>query len=131
MKERIRAHRLRRGDAFVTIEEPLELGGRIMDLPSDARVCLVECLTVWLGNLMHHGKELDGFLEELYRVVGDPPCELVLVTNETGLGIVPPDPMSRRFRDRAGWMNQRVASLADRVVLLVAGIPLALKGDLP
>lgn len=80
---------------------------------------------------MHYEKDLEAYLEELYRVVDDPPCELILVTNETGLGIVPADPMSRIFRDRAGWMNQRLALLADRVVLLVAGIPLAIKGTLP
>ena len=131
MQARIRAHQARRSGQFITIEEPLQLSGRIMNLPSDVRVCLVDCLTVWLGNLMHYEKDLEAYLEELYRVVDDPPCELILVTNETGLGIVPADPMSRIFRDRAGWMNQRLALLADRVVLLLAGIPLAIKGTLP
>lgn len=102
-----------------------------MSLSSDVSVCLIDCLTVWLGNLMHYEKNLEAYLEDLYRMVDAPPCELVLVTNETGLGIIPADSMSRAFRDRAGWMNQRLATLADRVILLVAGIPLALKGTLP
>jgi len=130
MKKRIKAHQARRSGEFITIEEPLELSERIMSMASGVDVCLIDCLTVWLGNLMHYEKNLETYLEDLYRVVESPPCELILVTNETGLGIIPTDSMSRTFRDRAGWMNQRLAVLADRVVLLVAGIPLALKGTL-
>ncbi len=131
MEERIKLHQERRSDLFTTIEEPLELGTRIANLDEDTTLCLVDCLTVWLGNLLHYEKEIETYLEELYSVLANPPCEVVLVTNELGLGLIPPTALGRIFRDQAGWMNQRLAQLADRVILLVAGLPLAIKGELP
>ncbi len=131
MKARIAAHQERRVGAFTTIEEPIEIGQAIATLSPTYSVCLIDCLTVWLGNLLYHEKDLQEYLASFYEVLAHPPCELVIVTNETGLGIIPGDPLSRTFRDEAGWMNQRVAKIADRVILLVAGIPLAIKGELP
>jgi len=131
MKARIAAHQERRVGAFTTIEEAIEIGQAIANLSGEYSVCLIDCLTVWLGNLLYHEKDLKKYLTDFYDVLANPPCELVIVTNETGLGIIPGDQMSRVFRDEAGWMNQRVAQLADRVILLVAGIPLAIKGELP
>ncbi len=131
MADRIRRHREDRAKRFTTIEEPLDLAGALTRLPADCEVALIDCLTVWLGNLMHrHGPqpepyaEIDAFIAALHQ----PPCPLIIVTNELGSGIVPPDAATRCFRDHAGWLNQRVALLANRVVLVACGLPLVLKG---
>ena len=131
MEERIERHRRERGDLFVIVEEPLDLAGAIGSLPLDTGVALVDCLTVWLGNLFHHLGDVDlespqigAFLE----VLEDPPCALILVTNEVGMGLIPPDALSRRFRDVAGLLNQEVARRAHRVVFTVCGIPMVVKG---
>ena len=131
MEERIERHRRERGDLFVTVEEPLDLAGAIGSLPLDTGVALVDCLTVWLGNLFHHLGDVDlespqigAFLE----ILEDPPFSLILVTNEVGMGLVPPDALSRRFRDVAGLLNQEVARRAHRVVFTVCGIPMVVKG---
>ncbi|NCC66249.1 MAG: adenosylcobinamide kinase/adenosylcobinamide phosphate guanyltransferase, partial [Spirochaetia bacterium] len=89
-------------------------------------------LTVWLGNLLHHQGLVDKRykqMDDLYEVLKNPQCDLLLITNETGLGLIPADAESRAFRDLAGWMNQDLASLAQNVILLVAGLPWALKGE--
>ncbi len=130
MRERIRKHRDSRGGAFETVEEPLDPGGAIRSLAGDVEVAVVDCLTVWLGNLMHRCGQLDGGLPQvasLLEAVRDPPCDLVIVTNEVGMGIVPHNDMARSFRDIAGGVNQEVAALADRVVLMVSGVPVVIK----
>ena len=133
MKARIAAHQRDRADRFITIEEPIDLAKAIRDLPPSVEVCIVDCLTVWLGNLLHHqgipDKRFDQ-MNDLYEELKKAKCELLLITNETGLGLIPADAESRAFRDLAGWMNQDLAALAQNVILLVAGLPLALKGDL-
>ncbi len=131
MKERIERHRRERGDLFVTLEEPLDLAGAIGSLPSDTGVALVDCLTVWLGNLFHHLGDVDlesPAIWDFLRVLEEPPFSLILVTNEVGMGLVPPDVLSRRFRDVAGLVNQEVARRAHRVVFTVCGIPMVIKG---
>ncbi|MGE4584374.1 MAG: bifunctional adenosylcobinamide kinase/adenosylcobinamide-phosphate guanylyltransferase [Sphaerochaeta sp.] len=133
MKARIKAHQDDRAGRFLTREEPLQLAQAIEALPASVEVCVIDCLTVWLGNLFYHAGIPNGrFAEQsaLYAVLEHPPCELLLVTNETGLGLIPADAQSRAFRDVAGWMNQDIARIADTVILLVAGLPLALKGSL-
>ncbi len=132
MKARIAAHQQDRGDRFITIEEPIDLAKAIKELPPSVEVCVVDCLTVWLGNLLHHeGIPSKRFsqMDELYEVLRHPPCDILLVTNETGLGLIPADAESRSFRDLSGWMNQDLAQIARNVILLVAGLPLALKGE--
>jgi adenosylcobinamide kinase/adenosylcobinamide-phosphate guanylyltransferase len=134
MKERISQHREERDGQFYTIEEPLDLPRALIALRSGTEVGIVDCLTVWLGNLYHHfpdeeekvGLQVDAFLEHLDH----PVCDLILVTNEVGWGIVPENPMARSFRDRAGYLNRSVARKATHVYLLCCGIPLPLKGDL-
>jgi adenosylcobinamide kinase/adenosylcobinamide-phosphate guanylyltransferase len=135
MKERVSRHREERGDQFHTIEEPLELPRVLTVLPGDTEVGVVDCLTVWLGNLYHHfqGEEekvqvqVDAFLDHLAQ----PVCDLILVTNEVGWGIVPENPLARSFRDMAGYLNRRVAAKAATVYLLCCGLPLTLKGEPP
>ena len=130
MKERIAAHQKDRADRFITIEEPLALAQAIHELPPSVEVCVVDCLTVWLGNLLYHKKDTAKEIQNLMEVLKDPPCDILLVTNETGLGIIPSDAESRAFRDIAGWMNQDIAAISKNVILLVAGLPLALKGEI-
>lgn len=130
MKERIAAHQKDRADRFITIEEPLALAQAIHELPPSVEVCVVDCLTVWLGNLLYHKKDTAKEIQNLMAVLKDPPCDILLVTNETGLGIIPSDAESRAFRDIAGWMNQDIAAISKNVILLVAGLPLALKGEI-
>lgn len=130
MRERIRRHREARGESFTTVEEPLELGPAIRSLPAGTEVAVVDCLTVWLGNLMHRRPSGDAGLPQVasfLEAVRDPPCDLVIVTNEVGMGIVPDNEAARRFRDLAGALNQEIAALADRVVLMVSGVPVVVK----
>ena len=131
MARRIEAHRARRGEGWRTVEAPLRLAEAIRR-ESVPRTCLlVDCLTVWLGNLMHHGHDVDtaraALLESLAAAAGP----VVLVANEVGLGIVPDNATARAFRDHAGRLNQAVAGLAGRVYFVAAGLPVRLKGGGP
>lgn len=131
MKKRIIAHQCERNNSFVTKEEPIAIAQTLRSLPKSTEVVLIDCLTVWLGNLFYHkgiGESEFDEVTEFLKVLEHPPCSLVIVTNETGLGIIPADAESRAYRDCAGRLNQKVAALADRVVMLVAGIPVTIKG---
>jgi adenosyl cobinamide kinase/adenosyl cobinamide phosphate guanylyltransferase len=126
MAERIAAHRARRGPQWHTIEAP-------RDLPAALASCqrmpiLVDCLTLWLTNLMLGDADIDSETARLEEALAAAEAPVVLVANEVGYGIVPDQPLGRRFRDLQGTLNQRMAAQADRVVLMVAGLPLALKG---
>ncbi len=131
MRLRIAKHQAERGDAFRTVESPVALAEGIRSLAGQVDVVVVDCLTVWLGNLMYKQEAtVDGIpeaLAHLLALLADPPMDLILVTNEVGLGIIPGDAMSREYRDLAGIMNQRVAAVASEVVLVVCGLPLVLK----
>ena len=134
MRQRIAAHQAERGEQFLTVEEPLDLAGAIRRVPTGTNVALVDCLTVWLGNLMHHHGDDPRWYSEidaLLAVLRNPPLNIVLVTNEVGMDIVPENAMARRFRDIQGSMNQKVAEVADVVAFAVCGLPIALKGSLP
>ena len=128
MASRIEAHRARRGAGWRTVEAPLELAQAVRRESTPEACLLVDCLTVWLGNLLHHGNDpgaaREDLLESLRRAAGP----VVLVANEVGLGIVPDNPMARAFRDHAGRLNQSVAALANRVYFVAAGLPLTLRG---
>jgi adenosylcobinamide kinase / adenosylcobinamide-phosphate guanylyltransferase len=130
MSERIGLHRQERGDGFTTVEEPLYLDRALRKLPEGTSVVLLDCLTVWLGNMMHHFSEssdMEARIAALLEVLSDPPCDIILVSNEVGMGIVPENAMARRFRDLAGTINRRVAERAHQAYLLCSGIPLVLK----
>ncbi len=180
MRLRIARHRAERAERFETLEEPLDPGAILRQPPPGVDVILLDCLTVWIGNLMHHQgqdvslddapfRTLFDALENLAKpqrttrrsslhsgippaivelegrapsrplsasgIVHDalakPPCDVILVTNEVGMGIVPDNPMARRFRDLAGGINARAAELADQVIFMVSGIPLRLKPPRP
>ena len=132
MRQRIGKHREERGDQFTTVEEPIALDRALRELPAGTDVVLLDCLTVWTGNLMHYAegrgegeidKQVERFLDELHH----PPCDIIIVSNEVGMGIVPENAMARRFRDIAGIINQRVASLSTEAWLLCSGLPIRLK----
>lgn len=128
MAERIAAHRAERGDAWRTIEEPLELAAVLMRHADDARPILVDCLTLWLSNLMHKDRDIDAATAALLSALDHRTGETVFVANEVGLGIVPDNALARRFRDAQGTLNRKVAARADRVIFMAAGLPLTLKG---
>ena len=128
MASRIEAHRARRGASWRTVEVPLELPEAIRGESALQTCLLVDCLGVWLGNLMHHGRCVDLAGEDLLDALRSAAGPVVLVANEVGLGIVPDNAMARAFRDHAGWLNQSVAALARRVYFVAAGLPLTLKG---
>ncbi len=134
MRARIRRHREDRDPSFLTIEEPLDPAKALRSLPRDVEVAVIDCLTVWLGNLMHHCGDEGGEppeLRGLLALLAAPPCDLVIVTNEVGMGIVPGEPLARRFRDLAGRINQEVAKRANVVILMVSGIPIIVKQEAP
>ena len=134
MEAKIRHHQEDRPAHWKTLEEPLELARVLMDNGEKFDLMLVDCLTVFVSNLMEGAqtdagsmeRRIEAFLEALRLV----PAAVVLVSNEVGSGVVPPYPAGRIYRDALGEPNQRVAAIADNVVLMVAGLPLALKGSI-
>jgi len=131
MRARIAAHRARRGESWRTVEEPHDLAGALLRETGDGFHVLVDCLTLWVANLMEAGREVEdetsALLDALAHIMGP----VVLVSGEVGLGIIPADPLPRRFADALGVVNQRVAAAVDRVVLVAAGLPLVLKAEQP
>jgi adenosylcobinamide kinase/adenosylcobinamide-phosphate guanylyltransferase len=132
MAERIRHHRERRkahsgGVAWETVEAPLDLVGRLADVARPGRPILVDCLTLWLSNLMLAEADVTAEIGGLLGALPALESPLVLVANEVGLGIVPENALARAFRDHAGQLNQAIAAIADRVVFVAAGLPLLLK----
>jgi adenosyl cobinamide kinase/adenosyl cobinamide phosphate guanylyltransferase len=128
MAARIRSHRERRGAQWRTIEAPRELA-KALAACGDGPV-LVDCLTLWLSNLMLAEANVEEETAQLEETLAATKGPLVLVANEVGSGIVPSYPLGRRFRDMQGILNQRMAARSERVILMVAGLPLALKGTL-
>lgn len=131
--DRIEAHRQARGDHWRCIEEPLELAPIIRENPVDADGVLVDCMTIWLSNVLH--KDGEGAFEKrkqaLLEALRAARQSVIMVSNEVGMGIVPDNELGRIFRDLAGWLNQALAAEADTVVFLVAGLPMVLKGRVP
>ncbi len=127
MSDRIRRHQVERDASWRTLEEPLD----IAPLLEREGVVLVDCLTLWLSNLLerHGDGDLTAERERLVQAVATASNPLVLVTNEVGLGLVPMHPLGRRFRDESGWLGQALAQVCDEVVLVACGLPLMLKGQ--
>lgn len=130
MAERIEKHRKDRGSAWDTYEEPLAVAELLRKLSGRYQVALLDCLTLWLSNTMAHTESDAAVVErtdDLVRSLRDFGGTCIVVSNEVGLGIVPDNPLARKFRDLAGMMNQKAARLADEVYFLAAGIPLKMK----
>lgn len=130
MGQRIEMHRHERGERFTTVEEPLNPAKVLNPAVTNMDFALLDCLTVWLGNLMHHrGQNAYPYNEvhSLLKAIEAPPCDVVIVSNELGMGLVPENAMGRWFRDVAGRLNQEVARRATEVVFMVSGCPLWVK----
>lgn len=127
MAERIRRHRLQRAQGWLTVEEPLELSHALAAASGANRAVLVDCLTLWLTNLLLAGRDIEAAGDELSARLADLPGPVVLVSNEVGLGVVPMGELSRTFVDHAGRLHQRLAAAADWVRFVAAGLSLDLK----
>jgi len=128
MAARVAAHRAERGAHWGLIEEPRDLAGVIGRAASPERVLVVDCLTLWLSNVMFAEMDVEAGIGRLVEAVAAAAGPVILVSNEVGLGIVPENALARRFRDLQGRLNRRVASVADRVTLVVAGLEMIAKG---
>ncbi len=130
MALRVKKHREERGDKFHTIEEPVYLDKALQRMPGNTEVVIVDCLTVWAGNLLYKLKENGAIMSHVDRLLDflqNPPCNIILVSNEVGMGIVPENAMAREFRDIAGIINQKVAGVSTEAWFLCSGIPIRLK----
>jgi adenosylcobinamide kinase/adenosylcobinamide-phosphate guanylyltransferase len=132
MNERIRKHREKRGDRWDTLEESLDLGNAIRSASKSYETILVDCLTVWLSNLLGEYKDEDAIILEMmddfFSSMEEFEETLIVVSNEVGLGIVPENRLARVYRDKLGFLNQRMAKKADQVFILFSGIPVKIKG---
>ncbi len=131
MAARIAEHCARRGDAWHTVEEPLDLAGALAGHSHAHVPVVVDCLTLWLSNLMADGRDPEAETAHLIDALARTPGPVVLVANEVGLGIVPENKLARDFRDAHGRLNQAVAAAAGRVVFLAAGLPMVMKDQEP
>lgn len=127
MEERIARHRASRGDGWLTIEEPRDIAGVLERESRAERAVLIDCLTLWLSNLMFAEADIEAETARLVGALAEVEGPVVLVSNEVGGGIVPDNALARRFRDEQGRLNRRVAEAAGMVVLVAAGLPLVLK----
>jgi adenosylcobinamide kinase/adenosylcobinamide-phosphate guanylyltransferase len=127
MRERIEYHRNRRDERWKTADAPRDLPETIQRLADVHQPMLIDCLTLWLSNCLLASLDLQEANDRLITALERAPGPVVLVSNEVGWGVVPDTPLGRRFRDEQGRLNQRVANIADRVVMMVAGLPLTLK----
>jgi len=127
MAARVKAHRDRRDGDWKTVEEPLDLAHALKAETGQGAAVLVDCLTLWLGNLLGKERDAEAEIDGLIASVSQFGGPVVFVSNEVGLGIVPGNALARRFRDLAGILHQRLAEKADRVVFVTAGLPMNLK----
>jgi adenosylcobinamide kinase/adenosylcobinamide-phosphate guanylyltransferase len=127
MAARIEEHKRRRTDRWETLEEPLEIADALKANGRGGRAILIDCLTLWLANLMGAGRDIGLETARLIGALDDLEGPVVLIANEVGLGIVPDNSLAREFRDRAGELNQAVAARAERVVFMAAGLAMTLK----
>jgi adenosylcobinamide kinase/adenosylcobinamide-phosphate guanylyltransferase len=131
MAQRIENHKKMRGLEWQTVEEPVNIIDKIKKDGADSEVILIDCLTLWLYNLLMKWDSDLRIMEEtetLIDTLNKSDASFILVSNEVGMGIVPADPLSRRYRDLLGTMNQRIAEALDTVIFMVSGIPIFLKG---
>jgi adenosylcobinamide kinase/adenosylcobinamide-phosphate guanylyltransferase len=131
MARRIAAHRERRGLQWMTVEEPIELSRELLRRCGEVDCAQVDCLTLWMSNLLllHDVEAVTKKIDELIDALTLLDFHVFFVTNEVGSSIVPDNALARSFRDLAGWTNQRVAQVADEVILMVAGLPVFVKKD--
>jgi len=134
MARRVENHKKMRGPEWETVEEPVEIVEKILRYESKMEVILIDCMTLWLSNLLmkwDNDQRVMGEVDRLVNILHQSRTSFILVSNEVGMGIVPADPLGRRFRDLTGIANQKIAEMADTVIFMVSGIPIFLKGSLP
>ena len=134
MAERIARHKTSRPSTWHTVEEPLQIASALKSHAASSDTVILDCLTVWLGNMMSRDasaseEEALEEVERLLEVYKAGSASLILVSGEVGMGLVPPYPLGRAFRDIQGRINQKLAQEADRVFFMIAGIPLELKSQ--
>lgn len=131
MTARIQHHRARRPEHWALLEEPFELARVLGEHAAAGRCLLVDCLTLWLTNLLmlEDPARLSAEREALLVCLAELPGRIILVSNETGLGVVPLGELTRRYVDEAGWLHQALAERCQRVIFTVAGLPMVLKGE--
>jgi adenosylcobinamide kinase/adenosylcobinamide-phosphate guanylyltransferase len=132
MARRVENHKKMRGMEWVTVEEPIEVVETIREYQDQVEVILLDCMTLWLSNLLLKWDDDAKVMMEIDRftsAIKDVWVSLIFVSNEVGMGIVPGDPIGRRFRDLSGMANQKIAEAADSVIFMVSGIPIFLKGQ--
>ena len=130
MEQRVMHHQRQRDSTWKTLEAPIFLPDAIIKQGLKGNVLLVDCLTLWINNLImddRNAAKIDNHIINLIRSLDEAECPVILVSNEVGCGIVPENKLARRFRDIAGFTNQKVADFADRVIWMVAGIPVKIK----
>ena len=130
MAQRVENHKRMRGPEWQTIEEPIEIVDKIRQYGNEGDVILLDCITLWLSNLLIKGDTDLKIIDEINRfveMIQQTPTSLIMVSNEVGMGIVPGDPLSRRFRDLSGMANQKIAEVVNTVIFMVSGIPIFLK----
>ena len=130
MRGKIARHRDQRGPDWVTVEEPFDLAPVLASVAVD-QIVLIDCATLWLTNHLLAENDLPQENAKLLAALKNCPAPVVIVSNETGLGIVPDNALARRFRNAQGALNQQIAAIADTVVFVAAGLPMVLKGQLP
>jgi adenosylcobinamide kinase/adenosylcobinamide-phosphate guanylyltransferase len=131
MSRRIAEHRKRRGDQWTTIEQPVELAEALLAQRGKTDCALVECLTLWVSNLLirRHEKYVEEKVAALLEALPHLDFHLIFVTNEVGGGVVPDNPLARKFRDLLGWTNQQIAQTANEIILMIAGVPMIVKKE--
>jgi adenosylcobinamide kinase/adenosylcobinamide-phosphate guanylyltransferase len=129
MRERIAKHKAGRGEDWGLVEEPLELAEAVRANARHGTTLVVDCLTLWLSNLIHRERDVEAATEGLIAALAAAPGRVVLVSNEVGMGLAPMNALGRDFRDAQGRLNQRVAAVADHVEFVAAGLPMVLKGS--
>ena len=133
MRQRIKEHQKVRGSDWQTVEVATALSEAVTSYSSHADVILIDCLTLWVGNMLAEYMSQEEILvrtDALTRAIDEAPCSVIIVSNEVGTGIVPENELARRFRDVAGFVNQKVAACVNSVVWMVAGIAVPVKGKL-
>ncbi len=130
MQIRIQRHKEERGKDWITYEEPLNISTLIQAIKFRYKTILIDCLTVWLSNIMHSGLNVEEETDKLKASISDNcPALIYIVSNEVGLGIVPESPLAREYRDNLGFLNRQIAAVATDVYFMAAGIPLMVKGE--
>ncbi len=130
MKQRVLLHQKERSQSWATLEVPILLPEAIVENDSKDSIIIVDCLTLWLSNIIlenNDAEKINAHIQRLSRSLDKTQCPVILVSNEVGTGIVPENKLARQFRDTAGFVNQKLAAISDKVILMVAGIPVLIK----